>query len=53
MFVEPRLVSLEEVEDSPDNSPAKCVEVEGAPEGCLEEPVCCRKEKEEGKYNYN
>ena len=48
MFVEPRLVSLEEEEeDNPDNSPTKCAEVEGDPEGCLEEPaapVCCRRD---------
>ena len=51
VFVEPCLVSLEEVEDNPDNSPAKWVEVEGDPEDGLEEPDCCRKEREgERKY---
>lgn len=44
VFVDPRLVlSEEEVEDNPDNWPAKCAELEGGPEGCLEElaPGCC------------
>lgn len=49
MFVDPRLVSLEEVEDTPDNPPAKCVEVDGTPEGCLEEPGCYGKERGERK----
>ena len=48
VFVEPRLASLEEVEDNPDNSPAKWAEVEGDPEACLEEPACCREKRERG-----